>query len=97
MLVAAGVLSYGLHDLWEAGVLTGGVFDRVAFDVSATIPPSSWYGTLLKGILNFRPDPHVAEVVVYVAYLVPTMYLFFRPARSAPSSPAPAAEPSLSR
>jgi high-affinity iron transporter len=97
VLVAAGVLSYGCHDLWEAGVLKGGFFDKVAFDVSRTIPPSSWYGTLLKGVLNFRPDPHVFEVVVYLAYLVPTLVLFFRGSRSSKPVPTPAPEPSLSR
>ena len=97
VLVAAGVLAYGVHDLWEAGILTGGVFDRVAFDVSATIPPSSWYGTLLKGVLNFRPDPSVAEVVVYLAYLVPTLFLFFRGTSSPAVTPAPESAPSLSR
>lgn len=89
VLVAAGVLSYGCHDLLEAGVLKGGFFTRQAFDVSGVIPPSSWYGTLLKGVLNFRPDPTVFEVCVYLAYLVPTLFLFFRGTRR----PAPVAAP----
>lgn len=78
VLVAAGVLAYGFHDLLEAGVLKGAFFERVAFDVSGAVPPSSWYGTLLRGIFNFRPDPTVFEVIVYLAYLVPVLFLFFR-------------------
>jgi high-affinity iron transporter len=98
VVVAAGVLSYGCHDLLEAGVLHGGFFEKVAFDVSRTIPPSSWYGTLLKGVLNFRPDPTVFEVVVYLAYLIPVLYLFFRGSRPVPAAPKPARDsaPSLS-
>jgi high-affinity iron transporter len=95
VLVAAGVLAYGFHDLLEAGWLSGAFFTRQAFDVSATIPPSSWYGTLLKGIVNFRPDPTVFEVGVYLAYLIPTLYLFFRGATPAAAPPQPAREPSL--
>jgi len=86
IVVAAGVLAYGIHDLWEAGILTGGLFDARAFDVSTQIPPSSWYGTLLRGTVNFRPDPRWAEVVAWLAYLGITMPLFFR-------SPAPQAVP----
>ena len=85
VLVAAGVLSYGFHDLLEAGVLSGGLFTHQAFDISSVIPPSSWYGTLLKGVLNFRADPTVFEVCVYVAYLVPTLFLFFRGSRAVPA------------
>src|SRR5215218_8518117 len=53
ILVAAGVLAYGVHDLQEARFLPG--LDNLAFDVSHVVPPGSWYGTLLKGIFNFTP------------------------------------------
>ena len=81
IVVAAGVLAYGIHDLYEAGVVSGGLFSHRAFDISAQIPPGSWYGTLLKGTINFRPDPMRAEVIAWLAYLVITMPLFFRTPR----------------
>ncbi|MDP9183240.1 MAG: FTR1 family protein [Actinomycetota bacterium] len=88
VVVAAGVAAYGVHDLQEAGIL-GGLTHR-AFDVSSTIPPSSWYGTLLKGVFNFQPNPTVLQVVVWTAYLVPVLFLFFRPSKAAaPQAPAP--------
>jgi high-affinity iron transporter len=86
-VVAAGVLAYGVHDLQEAGWLPG--LNTLAFDVSAQIPPGSWYGTLLKGIFNFSPQTTVLEAIVYVGYLVPVLILFLRPARQ--RQPAPAA------
>jgi high-affinity iron transporter len=87
VVVAAGVLAYGLHDLQEAGWIGG--LNSLAFDISSTIPPDSWYGTLLKGIFNFQPDPTVLQLCAWAIYLVPTLYFFFR--RSGGSRPAPAA------
>ncbi|MFI5617455.1 iron uptake transporter permease EfeU [Streptomyces sp. NPDC051567] len=78
VVVAAGVLAYGVHDLQEARFL-GGLGDR-AFDVSAAVPPDSWYGTLLKGVLNFQPDPTVLQLTVWALYLVPVLALFLAPA-----------------
>ncbi|MFD5327622.1 iron uptake transporter permease EfeU [Streptomyces sp. NPDC127092] len=83
VVVAAGVLAYGVHDLQEARFL-GGLGNK-AFDVSATIPPDSWYGTLLKGVFNFQPDPTVVQVTVWALYLIPTLALFLAPVGSGPS------------
>ena len=79
VVVAAGVLAYGVHDLQEGGVLGG--LDSLAFDISAQMPPGSWYGTLLKGTINLSPQTTVLQAVVWVAYIVPVMLLFLRRAR----------------
>ncbi|MBE8475781.1 iron uptake transporter permease EfeU [Streptomyces justiciae] len=77
VVVAAGVLAYGFHDLQEAGWLPG--LTNRAFDISGAIPPDSWYGTLLKGVFNFQPDPTVLQVTVWLLYLIPTLALFLAP------------------
>ncbi len=77
VVVAAGVLAYGFHDLQEADWLPG--LTNKAFDITGTIPPDSWYGTLLKGVFNFQPDPTVLQVTVWLLYLVPTLALFLAP------------------
>lgn len=90
ILIAGGVLSYGVHDLQEAGILPG--LHNLAWDVSDTIDPTTWYATLLKGIFNFSPQTTVLEAVAWVLYVVPVMFLFFRSVRrrSAPTPHAPA-------
>jgi high-affinity iron transporter len=87
VVVAAGVLSYGIHDLQEAGILPG--LHNVAFDVSATIPPSSWYGTVLKGTVNFNSVTTWLQLVCWLAYLVPTMTLFILQVRRPAASSTP--------
>lgn len=75
IVVAAGVLAYGIHDLQEAGFLPG--LNTVAFDVSAAVPPSGLLGTLLKGIFNFSAAATVLEVLAWLTYvlLIGTMFL----------------------
>ena len=84
VFVAAGILAYGVHDLQEAGILPG--LTTLAFDVSAAVPPDSWYGTLLKGVLNFSPQTTVFEALVWVLYVAVVLTLFLRPART-PATP----------
>jgi len=97
IVIAAGVLAYAVHDLQEGGVIGG--LNTLAFDVGRQIPPSSWYGELLKGVLNFSPQTTVAQAVAWVAYIVPVMAVFFlggRRPRTAASSPTAAQAPANS-
>jgi FTR1 family protein len=86
IVIAGGVLAYGIHDLQEAGILPG--LHSLAFDVSAAIPPSSWYGTLLKGTLNFSPATTWLEAAAWVLYVLPVLFFYVRINRSAASPTA---------
>lgn len=90
IVVAAGVFSYGVHDLQEAGILPG--LGRYLFDVSSAVPLTSWYGTLLKGIFNFSPQTTYLEAVAWLVYLVPVMTLFLRGVGRR-STPTPSSRP----
>jgi len=97
IFIAAGVLSYGVHDLQEAGVLPGR--SALAFDVSNVIDPSTLLATVLKGVFNFSPATTWLEALVWVLYVATVLPLFVyrqradgraRPtARPAQSAPAP--------
>jgi high-affinity iron transporter len=88
VIVAAGVLAYGVHDLQEAGILPG--LNTLAFDISSAVPADSWYGTLLRGTINLTPQTTVLQAVVWVLYVVPVLALFLRPARRPAAAPAAA-------
>jgi len=93
IIVAAGVFAYGIGDLQEAGVVPGAL--SKAWDVSAAIPASSWYGTVLQGVVNFHPNPSWLQVIGWFAYLAATVPAFIiqhrRPRTVAPRATAPLA------
>jgi high-affinity iron transporter len=91
IVIAAGVLAYGVHDLQEAGFLPG--LNNLAYDVSAAIPPAGIIGTLLKGIFNFSAAATVLEVIVWVTYVAVVGTMFVRVVRRK-AQPAPAVQPS---
>jgi high-affinity iron transporter len=94
ILVAAGILKYGVHDFQEADVLPG--LNNLAYDISGVLDPSAWYTALLTGMFNITPTASVLETVAWAAYGIPVLVLFLRPGRKkAPavtpdSTPAPA-------
>ncbi|MER7481185.1 iron uptake transporter permease EfeU [Streptomyces sp. NPDC126510] len=79
VVIAAGVLGYGLRDLQEGGVLPGGT--AFAFDLSGSVDAGSWYSTLLQGVLNLTPAMTWLQVAGYAGYLAVVMPLFVRGAR----------------
>ncbi|MEV6446533.1 iron uptake transporter permease EfeU [Amycolatopsis sp. NPDC051716] len=89
VFVAAGVLGYGLHDLQEAAFLPG--IDTLAFDASAALPETSWYGALLKGIFNYSQQTTVLQAVAWVAYVAVVLPLFLKPSKKTAPAPAVAA------
>lgn len=85
IVIAAGVLSYGLGDLQTAGWLPGAHW--IAFDLSAHIDSSSWWAAIVTGITNLTPKMTVLQVTAWAVYLVVVLALFLRPQ----AAPTPAA------
>ncbi|MFJ9705073.1 iron uptake transporter permease EfeU [Streptomyces sp. NPDC101234] len=93
IVIAAGVLGYGLRDLQEGGVFPGNT--AYALDLSGSVDAGSWYSTLLQGVLNITPTMTWLQTAAYVGYLAVVMTLFVRGVRA--SAPKPAAEPNAPR
>jgi high-affinity iron transporter len=82
VVIAAGVLGYGLRDLQEGAVLPGGT--AYAFDLSGSVDAGSWYSTLLQGVLNLTPVMTWLQVAGYAGYLAVVMTLFVGGVRAVP-------------
>jgi high-affinity iron transporter len=96
IVIAAGVLAYGLGDLQDAGWLPGHAW--VAFDLTAHIDPGSWWASIITGITELSPKMTVLQVTAWLAYLVVVIPAFVNAGRtvqakstSAASTAAPAA------
>jgi len=96
VVVAAGILSYGIGALQTVGWIPG--LSSRAFDISAWFDWSSWYGQVIQGVFNVTPTPTWLQFLGWVAYLVAVLTVFLRPT-TAPAKPAdtpPPAAPSSS-
>lgn len=89
IVVAAGVLAYGVHELQEAGVFPGE--DALAFDLTGVVAPGSLAAVLVRGVLNLRPAMSVLEVGAWLGYVVTVGSLFWIRTRTKPASSTAAA------
>jgi high-affinity iron transporter len=76
VIVAAGLVSFAAHTAHEAGWLNAG--QGRAADLSAIIEPGTVQSALVTGVLGIQPRPVWAEVIAWLAYLVPaTLYVLW--------------------
>jgi high-affinity iron transporter len=94
IVVAAGILSYGIGALQTVGWLPG--LSNRAFDISSWFDWSAWYGEVIQGVFNVTPTPTVLQLVCWLTYLVVILALFLRPssgARKKAGDPADVSSP----
>ena len=93
VIVAAGILSYGIGALQTVGWLPG--LSNRAFDISSWFNWSSWYGQVIQGVFNVTPTPTVLQFGCWLAYLVIVLAIFLRPttAPAKPAGPPPGSAP----
>jgi high-affinity iron transporter len=80
VIVAGGVLAYGIAEFQEIGLLPGE--NSIAFDVSGVIAPDGFVAALLRGILNIHPTTSWLQAIAWLLYVGTVMVFFLRPQRA---------------
>jgi high-affinity iron transporter len=88
IFVSAGLLAFTIHAFGEAGLIAN---SGAAFNIGSILPESSPLGAVLAGLFGYRSAPTVLEVIAYLAYLVPVLYLFVWGGKTKAATPATAA------
>jgi high-affinity iron transporter len=83
VVVAAGVLSYGIHEYQELGWLPGA--DFFVWDVTSVIAKESLIGGVLAGTIGFDTTTSLLQFVLWAAYLAVVLAIYLKPAASKPA------------
>ena len=93
IFIAAGLLSYAVHEFVEAGVITFGT--ATAFDISGVLPhdpaagPAGVVGSILRAIFGYSSTPEWVTLITWVAYVAVVLPLYLRPVRPSGATRAP--------
>jgi len=73
VLFAAGLVTHGVHEFVEAGLVAGG---PELFDLSGTLPDGAGAGAILRSLFGYSADPTLLEGIAYVAYYLVALVLW---------------------
>jgi high-affinity iron transporter len=92
IFIAAGLLSHAVHELIEIGVVAFGT--QTAFDISGLLNhQDGGIGAFLRALVGYTATPEYVTLGVWLAYLLPVLWLYLRPvpvARPVTAEGAPA-------
>ncbi len=82
VFIAAGLLSHGIHEFVEAGVIGFGTAS--AFDISGVLSHEDGLGQWLRAIFGYSSNPEWITFVSWLAYIVIVLVGYLRPVQPRP-------------
>lgn len=79
ILMAAGLLSGGIHEFQELHMIPEGI--EHVWSTQGLLDQESTIGSLLKAVFGYADSPNLVQVLAYWTYLIGAFYAYFRPSR----------------
>lgn len=76
LLMAAGLLAYGIHELEEAGLVNPIIYP--VYNINHILSDKAGLGAILKAIFGYNGNPSLVETVFYWTYLSVVAYVATR-------------------
>mgnify|MGYP001821523153 CR=1 FL=1 len=90
ILFAAGLVSKGVHEFQEVGLLP--TISEPVWDLDVLDPSTSTIGRFLGSLFGWTPRPSLLMAIAYTAYLIPVLVTYLRMTRPTRSPMATSTE-----
>jgi high-affinity iron transporter len=86
VVIASGLLSYGVHEFIEVGLLPALI--NPVYDISAILTHKEGIGQFLRAIVGYSSTPELTTLLAQGAYLLFGLFFYVRPVRRAAAARA---------
>lgn len=84
LLIAAGLLAYGIHELQELGWIP--MIRYPVWNINHILNEKEGIGSFLKALFGYNGNPSLIEVIAYVGYIVTVLWTLQRFGRATPNA-----------
>ncbi len=68
IIIAAGLLAYGIHEFQEAGIIP--IIIEHIYDINFILDEKGTFGSFLKGLFGYNGNPSLIETIAYGVYMI---------------------------
>jgi high-affinity iron transporter len=91
LIMAAGLLAYGIHELEELGWIPGII--SPIWNINHVLNEKEGLGSFLKALFGYNGNPSLTEVLAYMTYVVAVLWALRHTSRQGQPPPDASSEP----